>query len=65
MLLNTRARLNEALALPHVIICIARHWRADSGRPRKGTSPNRVVPLSYPAYVDEMRWLFASVREEF
>lgn len=26
---------------------------------------NRVVPLSDPAYVDEMRWLFASTRESF
>jgi integrase len=73
---NTGGRLNEVLALrrrdfrlndaiPHVFIRTAKQRRAGSGRPRIGTSPNRVVPLSYPAYVDEMRWLFASVREEF
>lgn len=72
----TGSRLNEALALrrrdfrlndtiPHVIIRTAKQRRAGSGRPRRGTSPNRVVPLSDPAYVDEMRRLFASVREEF
>lgn len=73
---NTAARLNEALALrrrdfrlndaiPHVVIRTAKQRRSGSGRPKKGTSPNRVVPLSDPAYVDEMRRLFASVREEF
>lgn len=73
---NTGGRLNEVLALrrrdfrlndviPHVVIRTAKQRRAGSGRPRKGTSPNRVVPLSDPAYVDEMRRLFASVREEF
>ncbi len=73
---NTGGRLNEVLALrrrdfrlndaiPHVIIRTAKQRRPGSGRPRKGTSPNRVVPLSDPAYVDEMRLLFASVREEF
>lgn len=73
---NTGGRLNEVLALrrrdfrlneaiPHVVIRTAKQRRAGSGRPRRGTSPNRVVPLSDPAYVDEMRRLFASVREEF
>jgi len=73
---NTGARLNEALALrrrdfrlndaiPHVVIRTAKQRRAGSGRPKKGTSPNRVVPLSDPTYVDEIRRLFASVREEF
>lgn len=73
---NTAGRLNEVLALrrrdfrlndeiPHVVIRTAKQRRAGSGRPRRGTSPNRVVPLSDPAYVDEMRRLFASVREEF
>jgi len=72
----TGGRLNEILALrrrdfrlndaiPHVVIRTAKQRRAGSGRPRRGTSPNRVVPLSDPAYVDEMRRLFASVREEF
>lgn len=56
-------RLNDAI--PHVVIRTAKQRRAGSGRPRRGTSPNRVVPLSDPAYVDEMRRLFASVREEF
>lgn len=56
-------RLNEAI--PHVVIRTAKQRRAGSGRPRKGTSPNRVVPLSDPAYVDEMRRLFASTREEY
>ncbi|WP_455853805.1 tyrosine-type recombinase/integrase [Pantoea endophytica] len=73
---NTGGRLNEVLALrrrdfrlndviPHVVIRTAKQRRAGSGRPRRGTSPNRVVPLSDPVYVDEMRRLFASVREEF
>lgn len=73
ILWNTGARLNEALALhrrdfrlnneiPHVVIRTAKQRRAGSGRPRGDTSPNRVVPLSDPAYVDEMRQLFASVR---
>ena len=57
---NTGARLNECLALrrrdfhlnesiPHVVLRTA----------------NRVVPLSDPAYVDEMRRLFASTKEQF
>ncbi|WP_455851818.1 tyrosine-type recombinase/integrase [Pantoea endophytica] len=73
---NTGGRLNEVLALrrrdfrlndaiPHVVIRTAKQRRASSGRPRRGTSPNHVVPLSDPAYVDEMRRVFASVREEF
>lgn len=73
---NTGGRINEVLslrrrdfrlndAIPHVVIRTAKQRRAGSGRPKKGTSPNRVVPLSDPAYVDEMRRLFASVREEF
>lgn len=73
---NTGARLNEALALrrrdfrlndaiPHVVIRTAKQRRAGSGRPKKGTSPNRVVPLSDPACVDELRRLFASTKEAF
>lgn len=73
---NTGARLNEALALrrrdfhlneeiPHVVIRTAKQRRAGGGRPKKGKSANRVVPLSDPAYVDEMRRLFASTRERF
>lgn len=73
---NTGGRLNEVLALrqrdfhlndaiPHVVIRTAKQRRAGSGRPKKGKSPNRVVPLSDPACVDELRRLFASVREEF
>lgn len=73
---NTGARLNEALALrrrdfhlneeiPHVVIRTAKQRRASGGRPRKGKSANRVVPLSDPGYVDEIRRLFASTRERF
>ncbi|WP_336222941.1 tyrosine-type recombinase/integrase [Enterobacter kobei] len=73
---NTGARLNEALALrrrdfhlndeiPHVVIRTAKQRRSTGGRPRKGKSANRVLPLSDPDYVDEMRRLFASTRERF
>lgn len=73
---NTGARLNEALALrrrdfhlsddiPHVVIRTAKQRRAGGGRPRKGKSANRVVPLSDPGYVDELRRLFASTKERF
>ncbi|ELY4112149.1 tyrosine-type recombinase/integrase [Cronobacter turicensis] len=73
---NTGARINEALALkrrdfhlsddiPHVVIRTAKQRRAGGGRPKKGKSANRVVPLSDPAYVDELRRLFASTRETF
>lgn len=73
---NTGGRLNEVLALrrrdfhlndaiPHVVIRTAKQRRTCSGRPRKGKSANRVVPLSDPAFTDELRRLFASVREEF
>lgn len=36
-----------------------------TGSPKKGKSANRVVPLSDLFYVDEMRRLFASIREQF
>lgn len=73
---NTGGRLNEVLALrrrdfhlndtiPHVVIRTAKQRRAGGGRPRKGKSANRVVPLSDPGFVDELRRLFASTREEF
>lgn len=73
---NTGARLNEALALrrrdfhlsesiPHVVLRTAKQRRTAGGRPKKGKSANRVVPLSDPAYVEEMRRLFASTRERF
>lgn len=73
---NTGGRINEVLALrrrdfrlneaiPHVVIRTAKQRRVGGGRPRKGKSANRVVPLSDPAYVEEMRRLFASTREEF
>lgn len=73
---NTGARLNEALALrrrdfhlneqiPHVVLRTAKQRRSSGGRPKKGSSPNRVVPLSDPAYIDEMRRLFASTKEQF
>ncbi|MEA5105636.1 hypothetical protein [Pantoea sp. S18] len=41
---------------PHVVIRTARQ--------RRGKSANRVVPLSDPAYVDEMRTLFPCTRKE-
>lgn len=73
---NTGARLNEGLsirrrdfhlneAIPHVVLRTAKQRRAGGGRPKKGKSPNRVIPLSDPAYVDEMRHLFASTKEQF
>jgi len=73
---NTGGRINEVLALrrrdfhlnddiPHVVIRTAKQRRAGGGRPRKGKSANRVVPLSDPVYVDEMRRLFASTKERF
>ncbi len=73
---NTGGRINEVLALrrrdfhlnediPHVVIRTAKQRRAGGGRPKKGKSANRVVPLSDPAYVDEMRRLFASTKERF
>lgn len=71
---NTGGRINEVLALkrrdfrlngdyPHVVIRTAKQRRAGTGRPAKGKSANRVVPLSDPGYVDEIRPLFASTRE--
>jgi integrase len=76
VLWNSGARINEALALrrrdfhlageiPHVVIRTAKQRRAGGGRPKKGKSANRVVPLSDPACVDELRRLFASTREEY
>ena len=73
---NTGARINEALALrrrdfrlndtvPHVVIRTAKQRRSSGGRPAKGKSANRVVPLSDVAYVTEMRNLFASTKEKF
>ncbi|MBS4237038.1 tyrosine-type recombinase/integrase [Escherichia coli] len=38
---------------------------AGGGRPCKGKSANRVVPLPDPAYVDEMHRLLANTREQF
>lgn len=54
-------RLNESI--PYVVIRTDKQRRSVSGRPRRGKSANRVVPLSDPAYVDRMRRLFASTRE--
>nr|WP_318379128.1 tyrosine-type recombinase/integrase [uncultured Enterobacter sp.] len=73
---NTGARLNEGLAIrrrdfhlneaiPHLVLRTAKQRRAGGGRPKKGKSPNRVIPLSDPAYIDEMRRLFASTKEQF
>lgn len=76
ILWNTGARLNEAFALrrrdfhlnetiPHVVLRTAKQRRAGGGRPHKGKSANRVVPLSDPVNVDVMSRLFASTRDQF
>jgi integrase len=73
---NTGARINEALALrrrdfrlnddiPHVVIRTAKQRRSGGGRPARGKSANRVVVLSDPDFVHEMRNLFASTKEKF
>jgi integrase len=54
---STGAQLNECLpirrrdfhlneSIPHVVLRTAKQRRAGGGRPRKGKSANRVVPLS-------------------
>lgn len=74
ILWNTGARLSEAFKLrrrdfhlnetiPHVVLRTAKQRSASGGRPRKGKSANRMVPLSDPAYVDEISRLFASTRD--
>ncbi|MFP7609921.1 tyrosine-type recombinase/integrase [Serratia quinivorans] len=76
LLWNTGARINEALALrrrdfrlnvsmPHVVLRTAKQRRTGRGRPVKGKSANRTVPLTDPQFVDELRRLFASTKEEF
>jgi integrase len=76
LLWNTGARLNEALALrrrdfrlnvamPDAVVRTAKQRRTGRGRPVKGKSVNRSVPLTDPQFVDELRRLFASTKEEF
>lgn len=76
LLWNTGARINEALAvcrrdfrlnvtMPHVIYRTAKQRRAGPGRPKKGKSAHRIVPLTDPLFVDELRRLFASTKEQF
>ncbi|RLM11774.1 resolvase [Gibbsiella quercinecans] len=76
LLWNTGPRINEALAvvrrdvrlnvaMPHIIYRTAKQRRAGPGRPKKGKSANRIVPLTDPVFVDELRRLFASTKEQF
>ncbi|WP_411706382.1 tyrosine-type recombinase/integrase [Edaphovirga cremea] len=76
LLWNTGARINEALSLkrrdirltvemPHVVLRTAKQRRNGPGRPAKGKSANRLVPLTDPQIVDELRRLFASTKEQF
>lgn len=76
LLWNTGARINEALSLrrrdirltvemPHIILRTAKQRRNGPGRPAKGKSANRLVPLTDPQFVDELRRLFASTKEQF
>ncbi|HFV9295674.1 TPA: tyrosine-type recombinase/integrase [Serratia fonticola] len=76
LLWNTGARINEALSLrrrdirltvdmPHVVLRTAKQRRNGPGRPAKGKSANRLIPLTDPQFVDELRRLFASTKEQF
>lgn len=76
LLWNTGPRINEALAvcrrdfrlnvtMPHVIYRTAKQRRAGPGRPKKGKSAHRIVPLTDPLFVDELRRLFARTKEQF
>lgn len=76
LLWNTGARINEALSLkrrdirltvemPHIILRTAKQRRNGPGRPAKGKSANRLIPLTDPQFVDELRRLFASTKEQF
>lgn len=76
LLWNTGARINEALSLkrrdirltvemPHIILRTAKQRRSGPGRPAKGKSANRLIPLTDPQFVDELRRLFASTKEQF
>ena len=76
LLWNTGARINEALSLkrrdirltvemPHIILRTAKQRRNGPGRPAKGKSANRLIPLTDPHFVDELRRLFASTKEQF
>lgn len=76
LLWNTGPRINEALGvvrrdfrlnvtMPHVIYRTAKQRRAGPGRPKKGKSAHRIVPITDPVFVDELRRLFASTKEQF
>ncbi|OCJ37348.1 MULTISPECIES: tyrosine-type recombinase/integrase [Serratia] len=76
LLWNTGARINEALSLrrrdirltvemPHMVLRTAKQRRNGPGRPAKGKSANRLIPLTDPHFVDELRRLFASTKEQF
>ncbi len=76
LLWNTGARINEALSLrrrdirltvemPHIVLRTAKQRRNGPGRPAKGKSANRLIPLTDPHFVDELRRLFASTKEQF
>lgn len=76
LLWNTGARINEALSLrrrdirltvemPHIVLRTAKQRRNGPGRPAKGKSANRLIPLTDPQFVDELRRLFASTKEQF
>lgn len=76
LLWNTGARINEALSLkrrdirltvdmPHIVLRTAKQRRNGPGRPAKGKSANRLIPLTDPQFVDELRRLFASTKELF
>jgi len=51
--------------MPHVVLRTAKQRRTGRGRPTKGKSANRTVPLTDPHCVDELRRLFASTKELF
>lgn len=72
---NCGCRVNEALALrrrdfrlnvdvPYVVVRTAKQRRSGPGRPAKGKSANRIIPLTDMLFVDELRRLFASTEEE-
>jgi len=48
-----------------VVVHTVKQRRKAGGRPKKGKSANRVIPLSDLGYVDDMRRLFASTWERF
>ena len=51
--------------MPRIILRTAKQRRGGHGSPAKGKSANRLVPLTDPHFVDELRRLFASTKEQF